>query len=70
MKNIGIKELTEQTFEELKQFGSTVPRNKNRYIITSFKVSHEYTVRKYGTTETLKVRCTQDCPTHLKVIEK
>lgn len=64
-----MKVLTEQTFEELKQFGHGVPRDKNRYIVTSFKVSKEYTVRKKGTNEVLRVRCTQDCPTHLKVIE-
>jgi hypothetical protein len=63
-----MKELTEQTFEELKQFDSTVPRDKNRHIVTSFKVGKEYEVRKYGTKETLKVRCTQDCPTHIKII--
>jgi len=63
-----MKKLTEQTFEELKQFGSTVPRDKNRYIDNSFKVGKEYEVVKEGTTETLKVRCTQDCPTHIKII--
>jgi hypothetical protein len=56
----------DESFEVLKSVGHDVPRDNARYIIP-FRVSSEYIV-KNSKGETLKVRCTQDCPTHLRVI--
>lgn len=64
------KALAEQYFNQLKSNGHTVPRNeKTGEVLTSFGVGKEYKVHAAGKPEeTLIVRCTQDCPTHLKVM--
>lgn len=60
-----MKRISLQTFSEIKHSGHGVPRNTQGYIEESFKVCKEYIIGSYGTKETLKVRCTQDCPHHL-----
>lgn len=59
--------VSKQTFDEIKLFGHGVPRTNARYIDERFKVSKEYLIEHES--ETLKVRCTQNCPVHLRVIE-
>lgn len=62
-----MKKISSESFEILKISGHVVPRNKNKYIIP-FVVGKEYIVQNEETKETLKVRCTQDCPHHLRLI--
>jgi hypothetical protein len=56
-------------FNELKNSGHTVPRDeKTGNILTNFKVGSEYTIGNPENKETVKARCTQDCPHHLKKV--
>lgn len=62
--------VTEQTFLEIKSTGHGVPRDKARYIQENFSVGKDYIIYcKELPDEKLNVRCTQDCPTHLKVVK-
>lgn len=58
-----------QTFEEIKQYGHGVPRTEDRHIQENFSVGKEYLIHVDGSNEQLHVRCTRNCPTHLRVIE-
>lgn len=60
--------LSKQTFADLKGKGHGVPRYESTGAIIPMNVGKTYTVKGHGTTETLKVKVTQDCPTHLIVI--
>lgn len=63
------KLIPERYFNELKNSGHTVPRNEsNGEIITSFKVGDEYNIGFEKNGETVKARCTQSHPHHLKLI--
>jgi len=59
-----------ESYNILKSTGHVVPRNKQNYIVESFKVGGEYEVKSEENEELIKVRCTQDCPHHLKIIEE
>ena len=62
-----MKKISNESFEILKVSGHVVPRTKSKNIIP-FAVGKEYIVENEETKETLKVRCTQDCPHHLRLI--
>lgn len=63
------KFLYDQYFKELQTRGATVPRYlTSGEVMNGFKVGKEYNVFNSTTKETIKVRCTQNCPTHLIVI--
>ena len=61
--------LSDQSFVAIKEAGHGVPRNKDNYVISRFKVGNKYTIKPVsGTTETLIVKCTNDFP-HLTVVK-
>lgn len=62
------KIISNSTYELLKLSGHAVPRTEGNYIQTNFLVGKEYMVTTKDNLEPIKVRCTQDCPHHLKVI--
>lgn len=62
-----MKLISEQTFKEIKASGHGVPRSDKNEIVP-FEVSREYTIGYKGSNETLKVRCTQNMPVHLRVL--
>lgn len=65
-----MKTIHERAFNELKENGHCVPRLWDTADnITQFTVGKEYFVTTAHSTEKLKVRCTQDCPIHIKVIQ-
>lgn len=62
------KQIPYRYFSELKNEGHTVPRNEKTGQVLPFKVGGEYTITNNKTNETLKAKCTQNCPYHLKLI--
>lgn len=62
------KVIPQRYFNELKDRQNTVPRNEKTGELIPFKVGKEYTIQAEETKETIKVRCTQDCPYNLRVI--
>ena len=58
--------ISEQKFDEIKSSGFGVPRDNSGNVVV-FSVGREYTISKGS--ESLRVSCSQDCPTCLKVIE-
>jgi hypothetical protein len=62
-----MKKLPLNEFEAIKSSGHGVPRDKSGYIVP-FKVGYEYTIGNIENNETLKVRCTQNSPYHLRVL--
>jgi len=61
MKTIKI---TDENFLNLKEFGHVVPKDYSK-----FKVSKEYLVCGLDETDLLKVRCTQNCPVNIKIVD-
>lgn len=61
-------QVSQQTFEEILSSGHGVPRTATRYVQTGFSVGKEYEIFPPEKDKSLKVICTQDWPTHLKVI--
>lgn len=61
--------ISNSAYELLKSSGHVVPRTDNNDIQTNFSVGKEYFVTSKDNLEPIKVRCTQNCPHHLKVIE-
>lgn len=61
-----MKTLSEQNFNQLKNFGSVVPRYRTTGEVIPFTVGKEYTFTFKG--ESITARCTQSAPYHLKLI--
>ena len=68
-----MKIISERAFNELKTNGHCVPRVYNpkdqNDSITPFVVGKEYEVKYKGGKEIVKVRCTQNCPINIKLID-
>ena len=68
-----MKIISERAFNELKSNGGCVPRvwdkNDPNDTITPFAVGKEVFVKFKGGTESIKVRCTQNCPYFIKKVE-
>lgn len=60
--------IPERYFNELISLGHTVPRYESTGEVISFSVGSEYTIKCASTKRLIKVKCTQSCPHHLKVI--
>lgn len=63
------KRISQSTYDLLIDRKHAVPRDGANYIQIGWKVGKEYEVFVNQTTEPIKVRCTQDCPFHLQVIQ-
>lgn len=62
------KKIPHRYFEELVSLGHTVPRYEDSGEQIPFQVGKEYTIGNDKDQRTIKVRCTQNCPFHIKVI--
>lgn len=68
-KRLKIVTIRLESFDQLQERGHCVPRDEGQHIMYgSFNVGKEYLVRHSASTKTLRVKCTQDCPTNLKLI--
>lgn len=63
------KIISQSTYELLESNGHAVPRTATNYIQTGWKIGQDYLVKSEKQQKPLKVRCTQDCPFHLRVNE-
>lgn len=63
-----IKVIPQQYFETLKEIGHVVARYEKTGEVIPFSVGDEYNVKGEKSGEILKVRCTQDCPHAIKII--
>ncbi len=64
-----MKQIADRYFNELKDNGHTVPRDTKTGEVLPFTVSKEYVIKNKDTGETIKARCTQNCPCSLKRID-
>lgn len=55
-------------FNQIKNSGHTVPRDKKTGNVLSFAVGKHFEITNNENDEVLKVVCTQDCPTSLKLL--
>ena len=62
-----MKTISNESYEVLKSSGHVVPRNENGFIIP-FVVGKKYEVKSKDNDDLITVKCTQDCPYHLKTI--
>lgn len=64
------KTIPSRYFSELKENGHTVPRDEQSgEVMTNFLVGKEYIIEDKKTKETIKARCTQSHPHHLKKVD-
>lgn len=61
------KVISDSSYSLLVASTRVVPRDEANNLV-SFKVGKEYTVISKSNDKEIKVRCTQDCPYHLKMI--
>ena len=62
-----MKKIEIQYFNELKNYGSTVPRNRLTGEVIPFKVGSKCTIGNKENKERLNVVCTQDRPYCIKI---
>lgn len=66
-KKIVTKTIGDQYYNEIKLSGHGVPRNIKTGEQIPFSVGKDYYIISLLNKEPLFVRCTQDCPYHLKI---